>query len=59
MISPSDYTYFLISSIRAAVHNEPEGTMIPLKEILDDRVEFVKGIAEYSDDNVEALTVIS
>jgi NADH dehydrogenase FAD-containing subunit len=52
LISPSDYTYFVVSSVRAVVYNDPEGTVFPLKDVVDKRVEIIKGIADFFDERV-------
>ena len=55
LISPSDYTYFLISSIRVCVYNEPDGSLLPLREVVDENVRIEKGVVTQFDEKAVLL----
>lgn len=54
LVTISQHAYFLISSIRVPVQNKPEGTFVPLKEIVESRVEILQDeVTNFTDEYVQ------
>lgn len=53
LINPSDYAYFLPSAVRLTVSSDYETSMVPLKRVLDQEVDFIKDkVAKFTKEDV-------